>query len=198
MAKKNNRSENGNDVFENVDPFAAKMENVEESFNFPLILNEAENRAGDMDKKRSAILERIKTNEGHIRRINNLIDQLRFKLSAESGGVWISTSIRPLVSQLSLVFNNAEVEMVPLSQNTAVVITVCAKGLSPLKKARGEEVKSVTLLPAENNLDILVRDYSNFTNEFPKNSLADIQGRNYGSVPLDRNNILNEVISWLK
>ena len=86
MAKKNNRSENGNDAFENVDPLQPKLENLDPEFNFPVMLSEFENRAGDDDKKKAAILARVKVNEGHIRRISNLIDQLKFKLVAESGG----------------------------------------------------------------------------------------------------------------
>ena len=79
MAKKNNRSENGNDAFENVDPLQPKLENLDPEFNFPVMLSEFENRAGDDDKKKAAILARVKVNEGHIRRISNLIDQLKFK-----------------------------------------------------------------------------------------------------------------------
>ena len=198
MATKNNRNENGNDVFENVDPLQPKLENVDPEFNFPVMLSEFESRTGDDDKKRAAILSRVKVNEGHIRRINNLIDQLKFKLVAESGGVWISNVVKPITQQLTAIFDQADVELVPMTQNTAAVIIISRKNISPAQKARGEGTKSVTLVPAENGVDVCVRNYEEYTSEYPKNSLGDLQGKNHPSISLDRNNIIQEIINWLR
>lgn len=199
MAKKQRNSEGVEvDTQEPLNPFEADYSNISPEFNFDALIEKYQNGLQESDKKKIAITERIEKQKQSIARIQAFIENLEFKQKQESSQAWINTIVKPVVAELQKVFPAASVEMTTsMGIGTAVLLTVSKKGLTPIRKMKGEDTLSLTITQLENG-DLGIRNWQEDTGEYPKNSVGYLNGLGHPVIPVPRHEIFQTLVSWLK
>ena len=181
-----------------VNVFEPQMDRVQADFNLEPLIQVCKEKLAESDKKKIPVGERLVKAREAIARLQNMIAGLETKGKTESGLVWVTMVIRPLVAELQNVFPNAIFEIGrPSGLAGAVTITMSRKGVNQLGKLKGLDCKNITLIPTDDE-GLFVRDYSRDTGEYPVGSIGYLNGMNFSTVQVPADKPIQFLLDYLK
>ena len=133
-----------------------------------------------------SLTERRQRQEEQVTKLQKSVEDLGIKIQTLEAPSFFDSVAEPIAKELEKMFPGTESQT--LAVGTAIVI-----GLR-----KGEEGKSVTLVPMEKGA-LGVRDYEKTTSKrFPKGSLEEIQGLNHPTVPIPEEADVRWLAQWLR
>jgi len=117
-----------------------------------------------------------------------------------NGPFWFERLVKPIAKALAGCYPDRRYEILgPFGLSCEATIHLYRKDVPEDEKLVGDNCLSITFIPGDlEKGELYIRDYRRKTGDYPKNSLGDINGMNYASVPIPAHADLDWLVQWVR
>jgi hypothetical protein len=162
-----------------------------------MLLKDITDRYVDKEMKYNDAYNHLEDLREKLKEQEKQIDEKFEKLRSPS---WVDEIIRPIAKELApLIPHDSWNVLGPFGIGCTVAIHFYPEGFHDTKPESWKRVRSITFRPLKLERGLIgVVDYSVNTGDYPKDSIADVNGLNYPTIELDTEMDLKDLIQYVR